>query len=72
MNNQALALKPIRINADTGLSKTFAEFNIMVDQAKYYNKVLQVGQNQRGNYTFIESIKLIRGGSIGNLRKVNI
>jgi predicted dehydrogenase len=54
------------------LANTIAECNIMTDAAKYYNKVVQVGQNQRSNYAFIESMKLIRGGSIGKLRKVNI
>ena len=54
------------------LANTIAECNIMVDAARYYNKVVQIGQQQRSNHTFIESIGMIKEGHIGTLRKVNI
>lgn len=54
------------------LANTIAECNIMVDAAKYYNRIVQVGQQQRSNYAFAESIETVKNGTIGNLRKVNI
>ncbi len=54
------------------MANTIGECNIMVKAAKRYNRVVQVGQQQRDNKTFIDSINLIRNGEIGTLRKVNI
>jgi len=54
------------------MANTIEECNIMVKAANYYNRVVQVGQQQRSNYTFIESMRRIKNGSIGKLRKVNI
>lgn len=54
------------------LANTIGECNIMVGAAGYYNKVVQVGQQQRSNYAFKETIRMIREGHIGILRKVNI
>jgi predicted dehydrogenase len=54
------------------MANTIAECNIMVNAAKKYNRVVQVGQQQRSSPIFIKAMELIKGGSIGNLRKVNI
>jgi predicted dehydrogenase len=54
------------------LANTIAECNIMVDAARYYNKVVQIGQQQRSNHTFIESVGMVKEGHIGTLRKINI
>lgn len=54
------------------LANTIAECNIMVAASRYYNKVVQVGQQQRSNQAFKESMGMIREGKIGTLRKVNI
>ena len=54
------------------MANTIGECNIMVKAAKRYNRIVQVGQQQRDNKTFKDSIKLIRSGEIGTLRKVNI
>ncbi|HUX57007.1 MAG TPA: Gfo/Idh/MocA family oxidoreductase [Bacteroidales bacterium] len=54
------------------MANTIAECNIMVKAADYYNRVVQVGQQQRSGYVFQESMKMIKDGSIGKLRKVNI
>ncbi len=54
------------------MANTIGECNIMVKAAKRYNRIVQVGQQQRDNKTFIESMKLIKTGEIGTLRKVNI
>jgi predicted dehydrogenase len=54
------------------MANTIGECNIMVKAAKRYNRVVQVGQQQRDGKVFIDSMNLIKGGEIGTLRKVNI
>ncbi len=53
------------------MANTIAECNIMVKAANYYKRVVQVGQQQRSGYVFQESMKMIKDGTIGKLRKVN-
>jgi predicted dehydrogenase len=54
------------------MANSIEECNIMVNAANYYQRVVQVGQQQRNNKNFLEAMQLIRSGAIGNLRKVNI
>jgi len=54
------------------LANTIGECDIMVRAARRYNRVVQVGQQQRSGRAFIEPMELIKGGAIGKLRKVNI
>ena len=54
------------------MANSIAECNIMVKAAEYYNRIVQVGQQQRSGYVFQESMKMIKEGTIGKLRKVNI
>lgn len=54
------------------MANTIGECNIMVKAAKRYNRVVQVGQQQRNGKVFIDSMNLIKSGEIGTLRKVNI
>lgn len=54
------------------MANTIEECNIMVAAANYYNRVVQVGQQQRSSSVFLEVMELIKGGTIGSLRKVNI
>ena len=54
------------------MANTIGECNIMVKAAKKYNRVVQVGQQQRDGKVFLDSMKLIKSGEIGTLRKVNI
>lgn len=54
------------------MANTIAECNIMVDAAKKYNRVVQVGQQQRSSPIFMKAMDLVKGGNIGKLRKVNI
>jgi predicted dehydrogenase len=44
----------------------------MVKASEYYNRIVQIGQQQRSGYVFQESMKMIKDGTIGKLRKVNI
>ena len=54
------------------MANSIAECNIMVKASNYYNRIVQVGQQQRSGYVFQESMKMIKEGAIGRLRKVNI
>ncbi|MFH0758093.1 MAG: Gfo/Idh/MocA family oxidoreductase [Bacteroidota bacterium] len=54
------------------MANTIEECNIMARAANYYNGIVQVGQQQRSNPVFIEVMKLIKAGTIGSLRKVNM
>jgi len=54
------------------MANTIAECNIMVKAANRYNRVVQVGQQQRDGKVFIDCMNLIKSGEIGTLRKVNI
>jgi len=54
------------------MANSIAECNIMVKASNYYKRIVQVGQQQRSGYVFQESMKMIKDGSIGKLRKVNV
>ena len=54
------------------MANSIAECNIMVKASNYYKRIVQVGQQQRSGYVFLESMKMIKNGTIGKLRKVNI
>jgi predicted dehydrogenase len=54
------------------MANTIGECNIMVNATKRYNRIVQVGQQQRNGKVFIDTMKLIKNGEIGTLRKVNI
>lgn len=54
------------------MANTIGECNIMVKAAKKYNRVVQVGQQQRDNKVFLDTMQLIKAGEIGRLRKINI
>lgn len=60
------------IYVEKPLANTIAECDIMVRAARHYNRVVQVGQQQRSNIAFKEPVELIKAGSIGDLRQVNI
>ena len=54
------------------MANSIAECNIMVKAANHYKRIVQVGQQQRSGYVFQETMKMIKDGTIGKLRKVNI
>jgi predicted dehydrogenase len=54
------------------MANTIEECNIMVRAAKKYDKIVQVGQQQRSGFVFQKTMELIKTGKIGTLRKVNI
>jgi len=54
------------------MANTIEECNIMVRATNYYDRVVQVGQQQRSNKIFMEVMELIKTGTIGALRQVNM
>lgn len=60
------------IYVEKPLANTVGECDIMVRAARRYNRVVQVGQQQRSNIAFYEPIELIKTGHIGKLRQVNL
>lgn len=60
------------IYVEKPLANTIGESDIMVRAARRYDNVVQVGQQQRSNRGFQESVDIVKSGGIGSLRKVNI
>lgn len=60
------------IYVEKPLANTIGECDLMVRAARHYNRVVQVGQQQRSNLAFREPVEIIKSGGIGNLRQVNI
>jgi len=54
------------------MANTIEECNIMVRAAKHYNRIVQVGQQQRSGFIFQKAVEMVHSGSIGNIRKINI
>jgi len=54
------------------LANTIEECNIMVKAARKYNRVVQVGQQQRSGHVWLGVMDFIKSGKLGTLRKVNI
>ena len=54
------------------MANTIEECNIMVKAARNYNRIVQVGQQQRSGFIFQKAMELIKSGNIGKLRKINI
>lgn len=53
------------------MANSIAECQIMVKASNYYKRIVQVGQQQRSGFVFQETMKMIKDGTIGKLRKVN-
>lgn len=54
------------------MANYIAECNLMVKAANKYNRVVQVGQQQRSGAMWAEIMKTIKSGELGKLRKVEI
>ncbi len=54
------------------MANSITELDIMVSAARKYNRVVQVGQQQRSGTHWQKIMDMIKGGGIGQLRKVNI
>lgn len=60
------------IYVEKPLANSIAECDVMVRAARKYNRIVQVGQQQRSGDHWKQALQFIRDGKIGQLRKVNI
>jgi predicted dehydrogenase len=60
------------IYVEKPLANSIAECDLMVAAARKYNRVVQVGQQQRSGPHWKQAMDFINDGKIGQLRKVNI
>lgn len=60
------------IYVEKPLANSIAECDVMVQTAKKYNRVVQVGQQQRSGAHWKQAMDFMNDGKIGQLRKVNI
>lgn len=60
------------IYVEKPLANSIAECDIMVQAARKYNRVVQVGMQQRSGPLFKKAVDIIQNGGIGQLRKVNV
>lgn len=54
------------------MANSIGECDLIASAAKRYDRVVQVGQQQRSGQAFIESKELVKSGHLGKIRKVNI
>jgi predicted dehydrogenase len=54
------------------MANSIGECNLMVKASGKYDRIIQVGQQQRSSPIFIKAMDLIKNQQIGKLRKVNI
>jgi len=54
------------------MANTIGECSIMVKAANYYHRIVQVDQQQRSGFIFLKAMEMIKNGSIGKLRRVNV
>ena len=54
------------------MANTIAECNVMAAAARHYNRVVQVGQQQRSGQVWNDVMAYIKAGKLGKLRKATI
>ena len=54
------------------MANSIEECNLMVKAARKYNRIVQVGQQQRSGQQWQKVMEMIKTGEIGKLRKVNV
>lgn len=62
----------IDVYVEKPMANSIAECAIMVKAANKYNRIVQVGQQQRSGSNWQHVMNLIKSGKIGKLRKTNI
>jgi len=60
------------IYVEKPLANSIGECDLMVKAARKYNRVVQVGQQQRSGAHWKQAMDFMNAGRIGTLRKVNI
>ncbi len=59
-----------QVYVEKPLANTIEECNIMVNTAKRYNTIVQVGQWQRSGNHYSDAINYVQSGKLGNIRLV--
>ncbi len=54
------------------MANSIGECDLMAKAGSHYDRIIQVGQQQRAGQAFIESREMVKSGYIGKIRKVNI
>ena len=54
------------------MANSIGECDLIARAGSHYNRIIQVGQQQRSGPAFVESRDLVKGGHLGKIRKVNI
>jgi predicted dehydrogenase len=54
------------------MANTIGECDLIAQAGDKYDRIIQVGQQQRSGQAFIESRDLVKSGHLGKIRKVNI
>ncbi|WP_026968734.1 Gfo/Idh/MocA family protein [Algoriphagus terrigena] len=71
-----IAVAACQVGKDVYVEKPMAnsigECDLMAQAAAKYNRIMQVGQQQRAGRGFIEARDLVQSGALGKIRKVNI
>lgn len=52
------------------LANSIAECEVMVKAARKYNRIVQVGQQQRSGQHWQDALKMVKSGVLGKLRKI--
>ncbi|MBL7698530.1 MAG: Gfo/Idh/MocA family oxidoreductase [Chitinophagaceae bacterium] len=60
------------IYVEKPLANSLAECELMMRSARRHKRIVQVGQQQRSGPHFINAVKFIQDGKIGQVRKVNV
>ena len=58
------------VYVEKGLSSTVREGRVAVDTARKYNRIVQVGAQERSGDHFAKAVKLIQDGALGSVRRV--
>lgn len=59
------------IYVEKPVANSFAECDAMVDAAKKYKNIVQVGQQQRSDKLWIEAINYVKSGELGRIGRVH-
>ena len=54
------------------LANSIGECDIMLRAARKYNRIVQVGQQQRSGKHWAEAIQFVQGGQLGKIRRISI
>jgi len=62
----------IDVYVEKPMANSIAECEVMVQAARRYNRIVQVGQQQRSGKVWKEVMDFMKAGNLGHIRKTNI